>query len=66
VLQTIRHRLNIYASSCVALALCRWDRWGPQTRYTLRRNTASIVEGLDLIRKRMKHWGYIQISLETT
>jgi len=23
--QTVRHRFNIYASSCVALALCRRD-----------------------------------------
>jgi len=35
-LQTIR--FNIYAGSCVALALWREDcRWVPQTRYTLRR-----------------------------
>jgi len=25
MLQTVRHRFNSYASSCVALALCRWD-----------------------------------------
>jgi len=24
-LQTVRHRFNIYARSCVALALCRGD-----------------------------------------
>jgi len=37
-LQTVRHRFNINASSCVAMA--------PQTRYTLRRNTASKMKGL--------------------
>jgi len=33
-----------FASSCVALAL--WRRWAPPTRYTLRRNTASLLKGL--------------------
>jgi len=41
-LQTVRHRFNIYASSCVALV---W-RWASRTRYTPRHNTASIVKGL--------------------
>jgi len=42
-LQTVRHRFNIYAGSRrVALALSR--RWAPQTRYTLRRNTAEYNE----------------------
>jgi len=46
-LQTVHHRFNIYASSCVALALWRGNgQWAPQTRYTLRRNTASIMKGL--------------------
>jgi len=41
-LQTVCHRFNIYAGSCVALVL-----WlGPPTRYTLRCNTASIIKGL--------------------
>jgi len=43
-LQTVRHRFNIYAGSCVALA--------PQTRYTLRRNTASIMKSLVWFSKR--------------
>jgi len=49
-LQTVRHRFNIYASSCVALALCclgaMTRRWALPTRYTLRRNTESIMKGL--------------------
>jgi len=36
-LQTVRHRFNIYASSCVALALWHGDG---------QRNTASIMKGL--------------------
>jgi len=36
-LQTVRHRINIYPGSCVPLT---------QTRYTLWRNTASIMKGL--------------------
>jgi len=37
-LQMVRHRFNIYAGSCVSLALL--------TRYILWRNTASIMKGL--------------------
>jgi len=44
VLQTVRHRFNIYASSCVALA--HDAEISTATRYTLRRNTASIMKGL--------------------
>jgi len=33
-LQTVRHRFNIYASSCLS-AMTR--SWAPQTRYTPRR-----------------------------
>jgi len=44
-LQSVRYRFNIYAGSCVALATMMW-RWAPQTRYTLRRYTVSIVKGL--------------------
>jgi len=39
---TVRHRFNICASSCVAMT----RRWAPQTRYTLRPNTASVKKGL--------------------
>jgi len=45
-LQTVCHRCNIYMQ--VAALPWRYDatrRWAPQTRYTLRRNTASIMKG---------------------
>jgi len=44
-LQTVRHRFNIYARSCVAFGATT-RRWAPPTRYTLRRNTACIMKGL--------------------
>jgi len=43
-LRPFRHRFNIYAGSCVVLA--HDAVMAPQTRYTLRRNTASIMKGL--------------------
>jgi len=48
-LQTARHCFNIYAGSCVALAVGTMTRrWVLPTRYTLRRNTASIMKVLVL------------------
>jgi len=41
-LQTGRHRFNIYASMLRCLEVMT-RKWAPQTRYTLRRNTASII-----------------------
>jgi len=46
-LQTVHHHFNIYASSCVCLG-AMMPRWAPQTRYTLWRNTASIMKALNL------------------
>jgi len=43
-LLTIRYRFNIFARGCVALALSCGG--APQTRYTLRRNTACVMNGL--------------------
>jgi len=45
-LQTVRHCFNFYANSyeCCLGAMTR--RWEPTTRYTLRRNTVSIMKGL--------------------
>jgi len=45
-LQTVRHRFNIYASSCIAVA----QIWAPPTLYTIRRNMMSIMKGLVLIK----------------
>ena len=48
VLPTARHRCNISSKGVVLLG--RNDaEMGPQTRYTLRRTTASINERFDLI-----------------
>jgi len=44
-LQTVRHRFNIYAGSCFALALWRGEVSAKQTRYTLRHNTAITIKG---------------------
>jgi len=42
-LQLVLHRFDIYAGSCVACIVAMMRRWAPQTRYTLRRNTANII-----------------------
>jgi len=53
-LQTVCHRFNIYAAgSCVAFIGVMTRRWAPPTRYTLRRNTASIMNGLFLFGKKI-------------
>ena len=39
---TSRHRYTAILQSCIAQAISRGD--GPDTRYRLRRNTASIVK----------------------
>jgi len=44
-LQTVRHRFNIYASKCVALALWRGDGH----RKLVRRYSASIIKSLILV-----------------
>jgi len=44
-LPTVRHRFNIYAGYLCCLGAMT-QKWAPQTRYTLRRNTASIMKGL--------------------
>jgi len=50
-LQTVRHHFNIYTNSYVSLAKCcemstANSLHASQTRYTLQRNTASIMKGL--------------------
>ena len=44
VLPTARHRCNISSKGSVLPAGAMTQRWAPQTRYTLRRNTASIMK----------------------
>jgi len=66
-LQTVRHRFNIYASCCVALALwCADGYWAPQSRYTLRRNTARNNErsGFGLVFDRTSNWSYLLFLLQ--
>jgi len=50
VLQTVRHRFNIYASIPVQCLHCLgalMQRWVPQTHYMLQRNTMSIMNGFE-------------------
>jgi len=63
-LHTVRHRFNIYSSSCVDLAL--WcANWVPPTRYTLRRNTASnVFFFFDLMKgfmQQARYYNYIRV-----
>ena len=44
VLPTARDRCNISLKGAVLLTCAMTRRWAPQTRYTLRRNTASIIQ----------------------
>jgi len=54
-LQTVRHCFNIFASSCVAW---RYDAdMGTTNSFTLRFNTASIMNGPGKINKRLQ-FGY--------
>ena len=48
VLSTIRHRCDISSKGVVLPAGAMTRRWAPQTRYTLRRNTASTMKHLIL------------------
>jgi len=49
-LQTVRHRFKICTSSFLLCCLgAMLQRWVPPTRYTLRRNTTSIMKGLVLV-----------------
>ena len=43
LLPTVRHLCDIFSKGAVLPAGAMTERWAPQTRYTLRRNTASIM-----------------------
>ena len=45
-----RHRCGISWKRAVLPAGAMTQRWDPQTRYTLRRNTASVIKELILIK----------------
>ena len=46
VLPTARYHCDISLKGAVLLTGAMMRRWTPPTRYTLRRNTASIMKGL--------------------
>jgi len=52
----------------IAVLLCRYDAetdsWAPQTRYTLQRNTASVIKGLVLVCIVLKEASQIRTGID--